>query len=56
MRVLVTGATGFVGTHLVPRLEAAGHEVWGTHRPGVALAAVLPRVRLLPLEVADPSS
>jgi len=26
-RVLVTGATGFIGTNLVPVLEAAGHEV-----------------------------
>jgi len=27
MRILVTGATGFIGGHLVPALAAAGHEV-----------------------------
>jgi nucleoside-diphosphate-sugar epimerase len=27
MQVLVTGATGFVGSHMIPRLEAAGHSL-----------------------------
>ena len=27
MRVLVTGATGFIGRRLAPALEAEGHEV-----------------------------
>ncbi|MCL4836585.1 MAG: GDP-mannose 4,6-dehydratase [Thermoanaerobaculia bacterium] len=30
MRILVTGATGFLGRHLVGSLRAAGHEVAGT--------------------------
>ncbi|MFI6421679.1 NAD-dependent epimerase/dehydratase family protein [Streptomyces sp. NPDC050842] len=34
MRVLVAGATGAVGRQLVPRLEAAGHEVVGISRRG----------------------
>lgn len=33
MRVLVTGAAGFAGTHLVERLTTGGHEVWGLVRP-----------------------
>ncbi|MGH6974782.1 MAG: NAD-dependent epimerase/dehydratase family protein [Stellaceae bacterium] len=32
MRVLVAGATGIVGRHLVPRLAAAGHSVVGLTR------------------------
>ena len=31
-RVLVTGGGGFLGSHLVERLERAGHEVFVTHR------------------------
>ena len=33
MRILVTGATGFVGNHLVPTLIQAGHEVVCLVRP-----------------------
>jgi nucleoside-diphosphate-sugar epimerase len=32
MRVLVAGASGAIGTRLVPQLIAAGHEVVGTHK------------------------
>jgi uncharacterized protein YbjT (DUF2867 family) len=35
MRVLVVGASGVIGTHLVPQLRQRGHEVTGTSRsPG----------------------
>ncbi len=34
MRVLVTGATGFLGHHLVPCLRQAGHTVRALLRPG----------------------
>jgi nucleoside-diphosphate-sugar epimerase len=37
MRVLVIGASGVIGTHLVPQLHQRGHEVTGTTRtPGKA--------------------
>ena len=37
MRVLVVGASGAIGTHLVPQLTERGHEVIGTYRsPGNA--------------------
>ena len=32
MKVFVAGATGVLGRATVPRLVAAGHEVWGTAR------------------------
>src|SRR6476469_6737354 len=32
MRIVVIGATGHIGTYLIPRLVAAGHEVIGLSR------------------------
>ena len=32
MKVLVTGASGFVGRKLIPRLEVAGYEALGVGR------------------------
>ncbi|MFD4370566.1 NAD-dependent epimerase/dehydratase family protein [Streptomyces sp. NPDC058486] len=54
MRVLVAGATGAVGRQLVPRLEAAGHEVAGLSRRGPRPVDVLDAdaVRRVVAEVA----
>ncbi len=40
MHVLVTGATGWIGSALVPRLIAAGHQVTATTRSDTAADAV----------------
>lgn len=66
MKVLVTGADGFVGRWLVRRLLADGREVFGAVRPGQSPPPVPPSadltpaerdaVRWLPLELADAES
>ena len=53
MRVLVTGAGGFLGTHLCRRLLDEGAEVWGTVRPG---SAAPDGVGALPVDLTDGAS
>jgi GDP-4-dehydro-6-deoxy-D-mannose reductase len=66
VKVLVTGADGFVGRWLVRRLLTDGREVYGAVRPGQSAAPVAPAadltpeergaVRWLPLELTDAQS
>ena len=55
-RVLITGITGFIGSHLAERLIADGHEVHGIAfepPPHPNLAAIAPKVRIHRADLAD---
>ncbi|MFJ4225204.1 NAD-dependent epimerase/dehydratase family protein [Microbacterium sp. NPDC089695] len=52
-RVLVTGATGFLGGHVVSELRAHGHEVFAAGRRADALSAVADAEHRLPGDLAS---
>jgi NADH dehydrogenase len=55
MRVAVVGATGFVGSHVVPVLVAAGHEVVAVSRHGARLPGWPESVRGAAADVTIPA-
>jgi nucleoside-diphosphate-sugar epimerase len=57
MRVFVVGASGAIGTRLVPRLIERGHEVVGTHRsPGRAERILALGGEPIALDLLDPGA
>jgi len=52
-RVLVTGANGFLGRHLVAELLRRGYPVRALVRPGGAASPALPPLQSLPIEVVE---
>lgn len=52
-RVLLTGAQGFTGQHLVPLLRAAGWDVWSLDRSASAGAGLIPAAQCLQADLLD---
>jgi len=55
MRIFLTGATGFLGHHLLPALSAAGHDAlaFTRYKPGCRELQLLPRVTIQQADVFD---
>lgn len=52
MRILLLGAGGFIGRHIMAALLDAGHHVHAVVRRPAGLAAAYPQVRFIPLDLA----
>jgi nucleoside-diphosphate-sugar epimerase len=53
MKILVTGATGFAGRHLVDELVRHGHDVFGTIMPGEPKPGDSAHLRYVTLDIRD---
>lgn len=56
MKLFLTGATGFLGRHLLPKLSAAGHHclAYTRYEPDCKDLRLIPRVTLRQADVFDP--
>lgn len=53
-RLLITGASGFIGSHLITEAQRAGYEVWAAVRPSSAKGELLARgVQLIEVDYFD---
>lgn len=55
MRILLLGAGGFIGRHILAELLAAGHEVVGIARSTSALVAAFPSASFVARDLAQPT-
>ena len=55
MQIVLLGATGFLGHHLLPALSAAGHDciVLSRYKPGCRELTVIPRVQVRQADIHD---
>jgi NADH dehydrogenase len=55
MQIVLLGATGFLGHHLLPALSAAGHDcrVLSRYKPGCRELTIIPRVEVRQADIYD---
>jgi uncharacterized protein YbjT (DUF2867 family) len=56
MRILVVGASGYIGSRLVPLLQARGHDLVLMSRDARPLAARFPEATVVAADLLDPTS
>ena len=56
MRILIVGASGYIGGRLVPLLQAKGHDLILMSRDARPLAARFPDARVVAADLLDPST
>ena len=56
MRILIVGASGYIGGRLVPLLQARGHDLTLMSRDARPLAARFPEARVVTADLLEPST